>query len=353
MRMQSNTLMAKNPKTCSRLLSVLVVLCCLLFFMACTNPWITAILPDRTEANKVLPLKTPNLELSPQQADLGKLVYGYTQQEAEAKANTITIKNTGTGAAIISGFNLSGTGASAFVLGGTSTISAINADSESTFTIQPAAGQAAGKYEAVITAAYGDGETVAANVSLEIELAEPVVSWPPDYTAYTGQTLAVLKLPQDNGSGTPGVFSWDEPTDTLIGEVGDRIHKMIFTPSNNNYKTVTKDIKVIVSEAPLVILVFDPINDVLKSWMPAMDYDPDTNTVIISRGHSITITLDGIYNGVTWMMNPGNSIINGDTFIYAFNDDYNQPETYTLTLLVWAEENNVPYNRTIWIKVMP
>jgi formylglycine-generating enzyme required for sulfatase activity len=109
-----------------------------------------------------LPPNTPNLSLSPVHFDT--VTVGYVQPAAQ----TVTITNTGTGPATVSGIALSGANAASFTLNNTSiTTIAANGGTES-FTVQPNAGLAVGTYTAVITATYDDGKTATDNITFAV-----------------------------------------------------------------------------------------------------------------------------------------------------------------------------------------
>ena len=93
------------------------------------------------------------------------------------------------------------------------------------------------------------------NVSITVAKANPTVTWPEGLTATYGQTLSDVLL-TGKGSGTPnGTFAWAEPT-TPVGDASppQRQHSMTFTPTNENYSTLTKnDVSIYVDKANPVV----------------------------------------------------------------------------------------------------
>ena len=85
-------------------------------------------------------------------------------------------------------------------------------------------------------------KTVILNVTVTVtpkEKLEPSYDVPTGLTAKQGQTLADVKLPDG--------FSWVDPVTTSVGDVGNNIFTVVFTPADTeNYKTVRLDVTVVV-----------------------------------------------------------------------------------------------------------
>jgi uncharacterized repeat protein (TIGR02543 family) len=90
-----------------------------------------------------------------------------------------------------------------------------------------------------ITYQVGDGGATQIN---------PTVNWPTSLSATYGQFLSNITLP-NNGSGTPGTFSWvAAAATTRVGAAGTRQHELRFTPTDTNaFNTVTQNVNVSVA----------------------------------------------------------------------------------------------------------
>jgi len=90
--------------------------------------------------------------------------------------------------------------------------------------------------------------TLTQNVSITVNKANPVVTWPTGLTAAFGQTLSNITLP-GNGTSTPaGAFTWVTPT-TSVGAAGTRGFSMRFTPTDTtNYNILTQNVNVTVGK---------------------------------------------------------------------------------------------------------
>jgi len=107
----------------------------------------------------------PSLELTPYPTiDFGALEVGYTQPGAQ----TVTITNTGTASAAISGIALGGTNYGSFELSGTASITTIGEGNSETFTVRPNAALPAGTYNATIIVTYNGGATATTNVTFTV-----------------------------------------------------------------------------------------------------------------------------------------------------------------------------------------
>ena len=124
----------------------------------------------------------------------------------------------------------------------------------------------AGEYVAKVTS-----NGVTAEVSFKILQADVGEYTKPDnLTATYGQALSSVELPT--------CWSWKNPTD-LVGNVGNREHVAIYTPSDTNYKPVEDTLTVVVSKANpsytvptnLEAIINDKLSDVVLpqgfSWV--------------------------------------------------------------------------------------
>ncbi len=62
-----------------------------------------------------------------------------------------------------------------------------------------------------------------------------IVANPDDVDAEYGDTLADVNLPKDDN----GVYSWQDVTTTSVGEIGTKTFKVIYTPNDSSYSTVS------------------------------------------------------------------------------------------------------------------
>lgn len=109
---------------------------------------------------------TPTYDLTVTVPVFDAVTYGYAQPQARS----ITITSTGNSASAISSVALSGPNASAFTLNGPDNgVTVQPSQSDTSYTIQPAAGLNVGTYTATITVTYQDSETVTAGVSFTVK----------------------------------------------------------------------------------------------------------------------------------------------------------------------------------------
>jgi len=143
-------------------------------------------------------------------------------------------------------------------------------------------------------------------IDITVLQATPSVIWPSSLTANYVQTLADVILP-DNGSGTPGTFSWIEETTTAVGGIGTRTHNLTFTPTDtDNYITVTQDVDINVTQVTLSINVSSPVysnnhtvdgvtrnalTPVLSRRAPYSDQSPYTERIV-----TFTVAVSGFIN---------------------------------------------------------
>ena len=85
--------------------------------------------------------------------------------------------------------------------------------------------------------------------NITVTMVNPTVTWPTNLTAYAGQTLSNVTLP-DNTGGTAGVFSWVAAGTTSVGAVGTHQHELRFAPTaNTSFNTVQQLVNVNVTLA--------------------------------------------------------------------------------------------------------
>ena len=125
----------------------------------------TFTMPDNAVTIKALfealPPNTPYLSLS--FVSFANAESGYAQPAAKP----VTINNTGTGTATVTGISIGGDNPGSFTLGGDLT-PVIAAGTTADFTVRPNAGLSVGTYNAVITVTYNGGETAFTSVSFTV-----------------------------------------------------------------------------------------------------------------------------------------------------------------------------------------
>ncbi|MCL2066207.1 MAG: YDG domain-containing protein [Treponema sp.] len=109
------------------------------------------------------PPLSSDVVLSPSPVSFTGITYG----DSQPAARTVTITNNGTAPAIVSGITLNGVSPGSYTLGGTLNPT-IGAGSSANFTVRPNANLPAGAHNAVITVTYDGGETITANVTLNV-----------------------------------------------------------------------------------------------------------------------------------------------------------------------------------------
>ena len=92
--------------------------------------------------------------------------------------------------------------------------------------------------------------TVTATVEYTIEQAEPECTVPTGLTAAPGQKLSDVTFPEDPN----GTWRWLD-ADQDVGGLGEHPFQAVFTPTDTNYKSVTKDVTVTVRKAAQTIQV--------------------------------------------------------------------------------------------------
>ena len=127
--------------------------------------------------------------------------YGYAQPDAKA----ITISNSGNSASAISGVALSGD-TSAFTLNKADGATVQPGQSDTSYTIQPAAGLGAGTYTATIAVTYQDSETATATVSFTVAQAAQEAPADAPQLASRTTTSITLKEVAENTNGAAAEY---------------------------------------------------------------------------------------------------------------------------------------------------
>ena len=123
------------------------------------------------------------------------------------------------------------------------------------------------------TAANGAYAASTATAVLTVEKGIPTVTTPTGLAAYYSQTLSQITLPADAN----GTWSWADGN-TLVGEVGQRVHKAIFTPKDTNlWHAIYVDVTINVVQAGTVF-----VGDVGV-------YNGETATKAFTYGDTITV----------------------------------------------------------------
>jgi len=163
-----------------------------------------------------LPPDTPNLVMEP--VTFAKVAAGYTQPDAE----TVTITNSGTGPAQVSGITLGGSYPPQFILWGHDDIidTSIAAGATKTFTVQPNGGLGAGAYTATITVTYDDDQTANANLSFTVMAPTAVTVTPDGGTVVRGTTQQFNATVIFDGSVDPSANASQSVNWSVSGETG-------------------------------------------------------------------------------------------------------------------------------------
>ena len=259
---------------------------------------------------------------------------GYTQSEAKA----ITITSSGNSDATISSVTVSG---DSFIVGGSGSIVPAG-ESITTWTIQPAAGLAAGTHTGTITVTYDNGATATAEVSFVVNRQSSgggSITYPPTIpTTGNGDVTVSPARPERGDTVTVTV----EPDDrykvedvTVIDRNGDPVE--VSLKNDGTYTFVQPAGKV---EIEVTYAVDMPFTDVPEDawYIDGAEYvyanyimngtgettfGPNTT---VSRGMIVQI----LYNLV------GNPDVEGDTDFTDVTDDY-----WSAKAIVWAVNNGV------------
>ena len=157
----------------------------------------------------------------------------------------------------------------------------ITIDPDVTYDITGHRASEVGSYVLILTGTGNYSGQISRNWA--ITKADPTYTVPAKITAYFGDTLGDVKLPEG--------FSWQLPDDTSVGAVGSYAFLLTYTPSStDNYNTIT-DIPVILSVEP------KPISDVTVTLVGGLIYNGERQTqeFVISPvgGHEVTYIVLG------------------------------------------------------------
>ena len=137
-----------------------------------------------------------------------------------------------------------------------------------------------------------DGEThrVKRTLTLTVNKADPAYEEPTGLTATYGQTLADVELPEG--------WKWNN-TEQSVGEVGEKVFKATFTPTDNNYNVVEGvDVKIIVSQANLP----EESKIDISGGQQEVEFDGTNTTMTLTA----TVTGDNLGTNPTWTWSSSN-----------------------------------------------
>ena len=159
--------------------------------------------------------------------------------------------------------------------------------------------------------------TVTQDVTVTVDKATPTVNWPTtgQLTATFEETLSDITLPANNGTGTPGTFSWTTTsvTTTTVGSVGYRQHNMTFRPDDtDNYNTATYNVLIEVNPKAIT-------SAAITVTAPAKDATPTTT----ASGGAVNFT-----TAITWSSTDG-----------TLSGDFRANRAYTATVTLTAGGN--------------
>ena len=131
---------------------------------------------------------------------------------------------------------------------------------ESDYILSYSNNTSAGTATVIITATAEGNYTGTNSANFTIAKANPTGAWPSGLTASIGQILLDVSLAGFTSlGGIPGTFSWTEGNNTSVGDIGERIHNMTFTPDNANYNIVRQDITIVIANY-ISINITNPTN---------------------------------------------------------------------------------------------
>ena len=150
----------------------------------------------------------------------------------------------------------------------------------------------AGTYYVKATFAGNDNYNAAedATGNFSIAKAAPQYTEPTGLTATYGQTLADVELPEG--------WKWNN-VEQSVGEVGEKVFKATFTPTDNNYNVVEDvDVKIIVSQANLP----EESKIDISSGQQEVEFDGTNTTMTLTA----TVTGDNLGTNPTWTWSSNN-----------------------------------------------
>ena len=150
----------------------------------------------------------------------------------------------------------------------------------------------AGTYYVKATFAGNDNYNAAedATGNFSIAKAAPQYTEPTGLTATYGQTLADVELPEG--------WKWNN-AEQLVGEVGEKVFKATFTPTDNNYNVVEDvDVKIIVSQANLP----EESKIDISGGQQEVEFDGTNTTMTLTA----TVAGDNLGTNPTWTWSSSN-----------------------------------------------
>jgi hypothetical protein len=142
--------------------------------------------------------------------DFSAAIYGYA---AAPQAVTVTVTNAGNQATGALAVQLAGTNAASFTLSGSTSISDIPVSGNTTFTVAPNAGLAAGTYTATVTVSGANVATQSFEVGFTVNRKEVTVTW--DNLGYTYN--GAPQCPAASVTAADGLVAGDVLTVTVTG----------------------------------------------------------------------------------------------------------------------------------------
>jgi hypothetical protein len=299
---------------------------------------------------EVVPPGTPVLSLSP--VTFNPVTLGYDQP----LAHIVTIHNSGTETATVSGITLGGTNADSFTLDGHLT-PAIAVFESAVFTVRPVAGLGAGTYSAKIIASYSGGvvtnltaETdISFTVNAHVTAVPPAISGHPQNAVYTQNANAVpLTVTALSTDGGELFYQWyrNETASTTSGTlVGSGSDKSSYTPDTASigvfyyYCVVINTIPDnhdggIKSASMTSSAAMVTVNNLVNAATPSITVQPAaTTSVTIGGTVTLTVSATKTDNGVLtyqWYSHSTASNSNGSIIDGAKSYNYTTPNTLAI-----------------------
>ena len=244
---------------------------------------------------------TPSITLSPSPVAFSDISYG----DPQLAAATVTINNTGLGAATVTGIALSGTNAGSFTLGGSPPPNiTFTAGGTASFTVRPNASLAANLYDATITVTYDGGATAATNVSLTVNKASgSAVSKPAVSGTPTSSSITISAVTLSTATGQDREYAIDTTDTADPALLTWTVNKVTFdllsasasyyvyarSVSNTNYNAGTAQVSAMITTDAAPTISIEMV------WIPAGSFmmgSPTTEPYHQSNEtqHSVTLT---------------------------------------------------------------
>lgn len=116
------------------------------------------------------------------------------------------------------------------------------------------------------------------NIIIIVRKADPEYMVPTGLTAVYGDTLQEVELPFDS----KGVFTFDSSLSTSVGDAGEHVFTVSYTPNDTDNYNVISGIKVTITVAKA------PANPLIVPTVSAVTYDPSMtlNDIVLPKGWS-------------------------------------------------------------------